>query len=169
MVGPRRHLGSATRRHLESTAHHRRHLGSATQRHLESTSDKLSPTRCRHHESTQCRKRGLTCRHLGSSSLLLLLLLLSLLSPVSCSGPQKITSFSPASLTSPVPDSTSSPFPLIDPLRSLELTQALLSLDLGTHVLNSQLLRESVGLGISSGPGDKIRNNNNLKGQSHEI
>ena len=66
------------------------------------------------------------------------------LSFVSCSGPSLLSSSLPP-LASPLTSLES--YPVLNPQKSLELTQALLSLDLGRNVLNSQLL--SMGLGIS--------------------
>jgi hypothetical protein len=94
-------------------------------------------------------------RHFGATFArpVLLLLLLDSCSYVSCSGP-----LSPHPLPEPLasPLTSLDSYPLNDPLRSLALTQALLSLDLGAHVLNSQLLRESIGLGISPGSGNHV-------------
>jgi hypothetical protein len=94
-------------------------------------------------------------RHFGATFArpVLLLLLLDSCSYVSCSGP-----LSPHPLPEPLasPLTSLDSYPLNDPLRSLALTQALLSLDLGAHVLNSQLLRESIGLGISPRSGNHV-------------
>ena len=92
-------------------------------------------------------------RHLGAALVVAHSLLLSL-SLASSSGPLSFPSLqlnSPPTSLPPLASALTSldSFPVLSPRDSLSLTQALLSLDLGTHVLSSQLLRENVGLGIS--------------------
>jgi hypothetical protein len=93
-------------------------------------------------------------RHLGAALVVAHSLLLSL-SLASSSGPLSFPSLQlnspPTSSLPPLASALTSldSFPVLSPRDSLSLTQALLSLDLGTHVLSSQLLRENVGLGIS--------------------